>query len=268
MLRPSSHTLGRCSCSCHARLRRVRGDPASAVPIRARSPRSRSPQRRAPRRCSRSRRSPRRRRPSRRHRDPARARGSVSRCARRPARTSSARRSPPPPVRLAHDAPGGRRARRLAGVTSTDLPERQARLGQEGELGAWTTSGARRLAIRVDLSARRLQLVNGDRVLRTATVGIGRPGSATPTGRFAVTDKLNGGNYGRLLRLLHHRPLRPPAEPSARLARRRPPRHPRDEQPRRRSAPAPRRAACTPATSALRTLMRRVPLGTPVFIRG
>ena len=32
--------------------------------------------------------------------------------------------------------------------------------------------------------------------VRTLSVAIGRPGSETPTGRFAVTDKLRGGNYG------------------------------------------------------------------------
>jgi lipoprotein-anchoring transpeptidase ErfK/SrfK len=35
-------------------------------------------------------------------------------------------------------------------------------------------------------------LRSGQRVLRRASIGVGRPGSPTPTGRFAVTDKLDG----------------------------------------------------------------------------
>ena len=49
-----------------------------------------------------------------------------------------------------------------------------------------------RLALEIDLSRRLLIVRSGDRVLRRTTVGIGRPGSPTPTGRFAVTDKLDG----------------------------------------------------------------------------
>jgi lipoprotein-anchoring transpeptidase ErfK/SrfK len=51
------------------------------------------------------------------------------------------------------------------------------------------------LEIDVDLSARMLMLRRGETVLRRARVGIGRPGSATPTGRFAVTDELRGSAY-------------------------------------------------------------------------
>src|SRR5204863_10117657 len=49
-----------------------------------------------------------------------------------------------------------------------------------------------RLALEIDLSRRTLVLRSGRRVLRRASVGIGRPGSPTPTGRFAVTDQLDG----------------------------------------------------------------------------
>lgn len=49
-----------------------------------------------------------------------------------------------------------------------------------------------RLALEIDLSRRVLLVRSGRRVLRSASVGIGRPGSPTPTGRFAVTDKLDG----------------------------------------------------------------------------
>jgi hypothetical protein len=47
----------------------------------------------------------------------------------------------------------------------------------------------------IDLSSRRLLLRRGGVVLRRASIGVGRPGSPTPTGRFAVTDKLSGSNY-------------------------------------------------------------------------
>ena len=42
----------------------------------------------------------------------------------------------------------------------------------------------------VDLSARELRLYRGSRVERAFPVGIGRPGTPTPTGRFFVTVKL------------------------------------------------------------------------------
>jgi hypothetical protein len=52
-----------------------------------------------------------------------------------------------------------------------------------------------RLELDVDLSSRTL-VVRRDRItVRRLSVGIGRPGSPTPTGRFAVTDKLNGYAY-------------------------------------------------------------------------
>jgi L,D-transpeptidase catalytic domain len=43
-----------------------------------------------------------------------------------------------------------------------------------------------RVTLDVDLSAR---------LLRTVHVGIGAPGTPTPTGRFAITDKLRGSDY-------------------------------------------------------------------------
>src|SRR5215210_5373809 len=68
----------------------------------------------------------------------------------------------------------------------------------DGRLG-WVDgrSSALRLAaaevsIHADLSRRRVELRSGNRLLVRARVTIGRPGSSTPTGRFSVTDKLNG----------------------------------------------------------------------------
>jgi lipoprotein-anchoring transpeptidase ErfK/SrfK len=52
------------------------------------------------------------------------------------------------------------------------------------------------LSIVVRLSARTLELRSGDTVLRRFRVGVGASASPTPTGRFAVTDKLTGTRYG------------------------------------------------------------------------
>jgi lipoprotein-anchoring transpeptidase ErfK/SrfK len=47
----------------------------------------------------------------------------------------------------------------------------------------------------IRLSARTLELRRDGRILRRFTVGVGAPGSPTPTGRFAVTDELPGASY-------------------------------------------------------------------------
>jgi L,D-transpeptidase catalytic domain len=52
-----------------------------------------------------------------------------------------------------------------------------------------------RVTLDVDLSTRVLRVRVGARVLRSFKVGTGAPGTPTPTGRFAVTDKLNGAAY-------------------------------------------------------------------------
>jgi lipoprotein-anchoring transpeptidase ErfK/SrfK len=151
------------------------------------------------------------------------------------------------------------------GVTSTDLPN--------GELG-WTKARpgqvethTTKLAIRIDLSARRLELVKGRRVVRRATVGIGRPGSPTPTGRFSITDKLSGAAYGPyygccILALSGHQTNTPAGwRGGDRLAI-----HGTNAP---SSIGRPSSAGCLHADAEdLKVLMRRVPLGTPVFIRG
>jgi lipoprotein-anchoring transpeptidase ErfK/SrfK len=54
--------------------------------------------------------------------------------------------------------------------------------------------------LHVDLSALRLVVRRGGKVVRRVKVAIGRPGHETPTGRFAITDTLRvsgaGGPYG------------------------------------------------------------------------
>jgi hypothetical protein len=121
-------------------------------------------------------------------------------------------------------------------------------------------------SLHADLSGRSIELRHFGRTVRTVHVAIGRPGSPTPTGRFAVTDKLDGGRfgpyYGCCILALSGYQVRPPAgwRGGNRIAI-----HGTD-------APATiggaASAGCLRAGDAdLTVLMRRVPLGTPVFIR-
>ena len=75
---------------------------------------------------------------------------------------------------------------------------------QEPGKVAWIPGDAAELllepwALKIDLSARRVTVSHEGEVVRRFTVGIGAPGSPTPTGRFGVTDtlRLTGGSpYG------------------------------------------------------------------------
>ena len=126
--------------------------------------------------------------------------------------------------------------------------------------------GATDVSIRVDRSARTLTLLRGDRVLRRFAVAVGRPGTPTPLGRFAVTDLLRAGRpdspYGCCaLALSGHQPRLVPGWPGGdRLAI-----HatPQVETIGRRASLGCLRAS----TRDVRALMRRVPLGAPVFVR-
>jgi lipoprotein-anchoring transpeptidase ErfK/SrfK len=125
---------------------------------------------------------------------------------------------------------------------------------------------ATRVSLTLDLSRRRLVLRQGDKVLRRMTVGVGRPGSPTPTGRFALTDKLRGGQYGPyygccILALSAHQPHLPAGWTGGdRIAI-----HGTNAA---STIGAASSAGCAHARDAdLRVLMRRVPLGAPVFIR-
>ncbi len=142
----------------------------------------------------------------------------------------------------------------------------------DGRLG-WVDgrSSALRLAaaevsIHADLSRRRVELRSGNRLLVRARVTIGRPGSSTPTGRFAVTDKLNGRElspyYGCcVLALSGTQPNLPPGWGGGdRLAI-----HGTNDP---GSIGTASSAGCLRAgESDLKRLMRGVPLGTPVEIR-
>jgi lipoprotein-anchoring transpeptidase ErfK/SrfK len=150
------------------------------------------------------------------------------------------------------------------GVTSTDLPN--GKLGWVKANKAALAPERTRISIRIDLSRRRLQLVKGRDVVRTATVGIGRPGSPTPTGRYSITDKLSGAGYGPyygccILALSGHQTNTPAGwQGGDRLAI-----HGTDNP---ASIGVPSSAGCLHADAEdLKALMKRVPLGTPVFIQ-
>jgi lipoprotein-anchoring transpeptidase ErfK/SrfK len=69
---------------------------------------------------------------------------------------------------------------------------------------AWIPGDAAELllepwSLKIDLSARRVTVSHEGEVVRRFPVGVGGPGSPTPTGRFGVTDTLRltgGGPYG------------------------------------------------------------------------
>jgi len=72
------------------------------------------------------------------------------------------------------------------------------------------------LHIDVSLSRRTLWVRRGNTVLRRVHVGIGSSGSPTPTGKFAVTDRLPGADFSTaaygccILALAGHQPHPPP----------------------------------------------------------
>jgi lipoprotein-anchoring transpeptidase ErfK/SrfK len=153
---------------------------------------------------------------------------------------------------------------RWVGLTSTDLPN--GKLGWVRASDPALRAHATHMSVRIDLSRRKLELRDGRKVLRRATVGIGRSGSPTPTGRFSVTDKLPGSRYGSfygccIVALSGHQTNTPAGwQGGDRLAI-----HGTDNP---ASIGVPSSAGCLHADAEdLRVLMRKVPLGTPVFIR-
>ena len=153
---------------------------------------------------------------------------------------------------------------RWLGVRSPDLLD--DRLGWVDRRSHALTLDRTGYSIVADLSRRRVELLRGDRVTRRLPVAIGRPESPTPTGRYAVTDELAGtdfaSSYGCCIIALsgHQRKLPAGWQGGDRLAL-----HGTD-------APATvgteASAGCLRADDgAVRALMRRVPLGTPVRIK-
>lgn len=146
-------------------------------------------------------------------------------------------------------------------VVSTERPNRRPGWVRTGAVRVTNT----RMSLTLDLSRRRLVLREGDQVLRRMTVGVGRSGSETPIGRYAVTDKLAGPRYGPyygccIIALSAHQPNLPAGWPGGdRIAI-----HGTNVP---ATIGAAASAGCPHARDAdLRVLMRRVPLGTPVFI--
>jgi lipoprotein-anchoring transpeptidase ErfK/SrfK len=205
--------------------------------------------------------------------------------------TSPVPSGPPPGYDIAHvekptplyASPGGAVVTRLSPRTEFGSPQTLGVVRQQGRWLAvvttarpnlrlgWVRSPAVRLtrtpvSLVLDLSSRRLILKEGDRVVRRMTVGVGRPTSPTPRGRFAVTDKLSGSRYGSfygccILALSAHQAHLPPGWTGGdRIAI-----HGTNVLSTIGTASS---AGCPHARDAdLRVLMRRVPLGAPVFIR-
>jgi L,D-transpeptidase catalytic domain len=115
------------------------------------------------------------------------------------------------------DRPFGRVLARVDSTTPFGSPRALAVVATRGQ-GRWlgvtdpasgrnrpvwadaSTSGLRlagtSLELDVDLSRRTMLVRRDHTVIRHLSIGIGRPGSPTPIGRFAVTDKLDGRAYG------------------------------------------------------------------------
>jgi hypothetical protein len=135
---------------------------------------------------------------------------------------------------------------------------------------AWIPEDAARLgavdvSIHVDRSRRRLVVRRGDRVVRRLPVAVGRPGTETPTGRFAVTDKLRtrraDSPYGCCaLALSGHQPKLLRGWPGGdRLAI--------HATPQAESVGQAASLGCLRARTAdMQALLRIVPLGAPVFV--
>jgi hypothetical protein len=145
---------------------------------------------------------------------------------------------------LASERPNGRPAW---------IPERRARLGSTD----WS--------IHVDRSARRLTLRRDGRRVRAFPVAVGRPGTETPTGRFAVTDKLHpapGSPYGCCAVALsgHQTKLIRGWPGGDRLAI--------HATPQEETVGKAASLGCLRGRAGdVRRLMRAVPVGTPVFVR-
>ena len=122
-----------------------------------------------------------------------------------------------------------------------------------------------RWSLHADLSERTIELRRSGRAVKRLRVAIGAPGSPTPTGRFAVTDKLAGGDYGPyygccILALSGYQPKLPAGwKGGNRIAI-----HGTNSP---QTIGAAASAGCLRAGDAdLQVLMRLVPLGTPVFV--
>jgi hypothetical protein len=147
------------------------------------------------------------------------------------------------------------------GVSTPDLPD--------GRLG-WIRYDPHRVevywtkySLHANLSARRLTLRYGDGTVARFVVTVGGPGTETPAGRFGITDAVHFDEspfYGCCALALSGNQTKLPSDWTGgdRIAI--------------HGTPGPVGGAesngCIRATdSTMRTLFRRVPLGTPVFVR-
>jgi lipoprotein-anchoring transpeptidase ErfK/SrfK len=148
------------------------------------------------------------------------------------------------------------------GVPAPELPD--------GEL-AWIRDDQRLLTlsqtrfwITADVSRRQLELHHGDRVLDRFAVSVGSPGSPTPLGDYAITDGLVGKGLGPwygccLLALSGHQPNLP----AGWIGGNRMAIHGTPE-----AVGGATSHGCLRASDPdMISLLARVPLGTPVFIR-
>ena len=179
-------------------------------------------------------------------------------------------------------APGGRAVGRLRPTTEFGSPKVVSVLRRRGGWlrvvvperangrPAWiraaaTRPGAVDVSLHVDRSARRLTVRRGSKVLRRVSIAVGRPGTETPTGRFAVTDKLRtkraDSPYGCCaIALSGHQPKLLPGWPGGdRLAL--------HATPQTETIGTAASLGCLRAkTRDLQALLQIVPLGAPVFV--
>lgn len=153
---------------------------------------------------------------------------------------------------------------RWLGVTTPALPN--GTLGWVDRRASGVAIERTRWSIHADISRRTVVLRRAGRLVKRLRVAVGRPGSPTPTGRFAVTDKLSGGNYGPyygccILALSATQPNTPPGWTGGnRMAI-----HGTDAP---GAIGAAASAGCLRAADGdLAFLMSRVPVGTPVVIQ-
>ena len=184
-----------------------------------------------------------------------------------------------------HESPGGRALARVGSRTDFGSPRVLAVVERRGPWlavatevrrdgrAAWVherspglRSARTGFVLRADLSQRTVELRHEGKLVKRLSVAIGRPGSETPVGRFAVTDKLNGrrfnGYYGCCIIALSGLQPKTPGgwRGGNRLAIH------GTVSPGTIGGAAS--AGCLRAAAAdMRVLMRRVPLVTPVLIR-
>jgi L,D-transpeptidase catalytic domain len=151
-----------------------------------------------------------------------------------------------------------RTSRGWLGVLSAAMPN--GHIGWVRAQPGALTFGRVKLELEADLSRQLLRVWEHGRVIRRIRVGIGRPGSTTPTGHFSITDKMPGSALGPyygccLLAISGNQPHPPPGwTGGARLAI-------------HGGGYGAVSAGCLHADTAdLRYLMRVVPLGTQIFI--